>query len=523
MQSKGLIGHRDIINRLVDESLTKPHGAFSHRWLYCEPRTGQPHGDSPTICTNIVIKWLREQAYKCKYIIYIPPGCGIGGAFYSEKVYDDRDFIEPHKSLKEQKKHCKYVANKENLYLKYVRYLLKEFPNLYILPYHSYLGEGDPIVDRMRMEFPKRIIDPHIFDRAEKQKSLDVEQIVETFVKDDPQFVKRIKKEVSRVITRQHRDLFHGSLRLEFLPRYTEKSDITFSSTEGLLCTCFDSGYFQMALRHYISLRTLGQYNGRCFAILSGKDPWKQWQLDVLEKLHVDYVIDTDTLSRPYVLARFLLLKEQLRKRYPDYSGPTLFFDTDIWFQDSFEGFLQLAKERVCFSTWHGHSVLEQKQFAEYRQKYLRVLSRTTPLNRGTQWLNPDGGIPHGGCQGGPFEELLARYDALEVYLREGLLKNDRSEDEIGLFLSCDPDNDYFKLSEYCSIYPANIDLVTRKIADNDGRVKPILHFENNQKVSSLADFFIIYPDILSRAIEVYDLHELKQQGRLTAWHLREY
>lgn len=523
MHTKGIIGHRDIINRLVDESLTKPHGAFAHNWIYCEPRTGKPHGDSPTICTNIVVNWLRENSYKCKYVVYIPPGCGIGGALYADKVFDDRDFIEPHTSLRGQKKHEAFVEGKEEQYLNYVRYLLKEFPNLYILPYHTYVGEGSPILPQLLKAFPKRVIDPHIFDKAEEAKYIDTEKIVEEFVKKDPQFVKRIKKEVSRVITRQHRDLFHGSLRLEFLPQHTEKSVITFTKMDGLLCTCFDSGYFQMALRHYISLRTLGQYCGKCFAILSGKDEWQQWQLDILKKLHVDYVIDTSTLSRPYVLARFLLLKEQLRNRYPDFTGPTLFLDTDIWFQDNFEELIELARSKVCFSTWHGHAVLEQSQFAEYRQKYMQVLAKSTPLNKGVQWLQPDGGIPHGGCHGGPFVELLKRYDALEEYLRQGLLKNDRTEDEIGLFLSCKPNEDDFRLSRFCSIYPTTIDLVTRKITDFSGEVKPILHFENNQKVSSLADFFIVYPDILSRAIEQFDLHELKEQGRLTAWHLRTY
>lgn len=518
MLKYGIIGFRNIINPLIDGIVTNPYGNSTHPWLHYEPKTGRPHGESSTICTNLVIKWLRENAQHCEFILYFLPPCGIGGGLYKDRVKTDQDFVEPHFDIREKKKHSSYCANKQKQYLEYVKYLFRNFGNLYFIPYETYLGVGDNILSDLLVKYPSRVIDPHVFDEAEREKL----SLIRQYVSYNTGSVKEIIGALRTQMTTKHRNTFHSVLKIEYDPK--AKNDLkipVFGKENCLTCTYSDKGYFQIALRHFISLRTLGGYVGKCFIALA-KDNWEDWQLSTLTKLGVEYEINSQERKYSIAIEKIAFTSKALHKRYPDYTGPLIWFDADIWFQRKIDKLIQDCETDICFSTWHGQDLILQRKYLQHEHKYIKILSTTAHRqDQKPGWVEPNGGIPHAGFLGGPMKEILPRLLMMEKQVNEGLVPDERTGDEISLFLTCDPDKDKFHLNKYWIAFPKNIDLVTRVVTDEEGLTKPILHFENNQKTSSLADFFVVYPDVVSRVIEEYDLFELKEYGRLTAWHLR--
>lgn len=514
MKYYGIIGQRETINPLIDDRITNPFGNASHPWLYFEPKTGAPHGESPTICTNLSLKWLRESAAKCEFVIYFIPGCGIGGALYNEQVESDDDFIEPHTTLHQKKKHARYTRYKKASYFSYIEYLLSQFPNLYLSPLESFQGIGDSVVEELLIRYPTRVLDPSVFAKAEVEKL----ELIKELISQNKEETNRLLRQVRARLGERHRNAFHAALKLEY-SKEPVKSNISFGIENAISFCCFDSKFFQIALRHLISLRTLGGFSGEVLTLLSPGE-WEDWQLAVLKKLGVEILWGSESPKYHYMIQRFVDLAECLKGRETDL--PLIHFDTDIWFQRKFSDVIKEMSEGVCFGTWHGHDILLKERYKHHREKYLRILSKTAaqkPQRPGV--ISPHGGIPHGGFHGGPFSELLRRYRELPNLVCEGWIPNARTGDELGLFLTCNEERDRFDLDRHWTSCPSTIDLVTREISDEYGEVKPVLHFENSQKTSSLADFFIVYPDIVSRAIEEYDLYELKEYGRLTAWHLR--
>lgn len=416
--------------------------------------------------------------------------------------------------MRTRKSHERYSANKKDRYFRYIDYLLSVFPNLYLSPFESFQGIGDPVVQDLLIRHPTRVIDPALFAQAEINR-LD---LVKQLVASDNKVTKDVLQKVRRRLGERHRNAFHAALQLEYT-REPIESNISFGIKNAVTFCCFDCNYFQIALRHLISLRTLGGFVGEVITLLTPGE-WEAWQLAVLEKLGVRILWGSESPKYNYMIQRFVDIAELLKDE--DSELPLIHFDTDIWFQRKIGEVVQEMSECICFGTWHGHDILLKERYANHREKYLRILSKTAtqkPQRPGA--TPPHGGIPHGGFHGGPFRELIERYSQFPEWIEEGWMPNARTGDELGLFLGCNEERDRFDLHRYWTSCPSTIDLVTREIKDEHGEVKPILHFENSQKTSSLADFFIVYPDIVSRAIEEYDLHELKEYGRLTAWHLR--
>lgn len=516
MSKYGIIGERQFINPLIDDIITNPHGNTTHPWLHYEPKTGRPHGETPTICTNLALNWLRENYKRCEFIIYLIPPCGVGGNYYKCPVISDEDFIEPHIDIRELYQHSKYIPGKQMEYFGYIRYLLEQFPNLYLLPYQSFIGEGDYVVDQLLIQHPTRVVDPKIFIEPERNKLNVIRETIFSNKKE----IKEVFFQLRRTLTQQHRNVFCSTLGIEYDP-VGPKSNIRFATEAAITFCYFDRHFLQLALRHFISLRTLGGYNGKIIALLeNGK--WEEWELQVLEKLGVTYYILKREPKYHVMIQRFVDIIQVLKElSLENIRGPLIHFDADVWFQRKIEPIIQNMSRQICFGMWHAHDILLKSRYEQYQQKYLKIVSETARRDDQRKGeVVPKGGMPHGGFHGGPIKQMLERYVQMEQHLKDEIIENKRTNDEISLFISCDPRRDRFDLHKFWTSNPRTIDLVTKEIKDENGEVKPVIHFENTQKTSSLADFFVIFPDVVSRAIDQYDLFELTEAGRITAWHL---
>lgn len=507
----GLVGKREVLDGLSGGALSNPHKDTPISWKYYIPKTGAPHGDSPTICSNLVLKWLRQNAKYCEFILYALPRIGVGAKFYKE-VKTDSDFIEPHNSVRELRKHQEFQENSYLKYKSYIFYLLKEFPDLYLLPIEDYLANAD--YQQLLLDFPERVINPEIFDNVRERTSS--EQLLNLILPNLPQdkqayihlartkILKDIEKQVRGLVTDHYQAPLLSKLGLQYDQEIKPFSP--FVQQKTIITTQFSSNFFQIAIRLLISLRTLGSYLGPIHLLLY--EEWEKWQLKTLEKLGCTFDIYKDFDKKAFMVQRFIDLIKPLKK-YTDHK--LIHLDSDIWVQDRISSIFTYA-EVPSFGVWSGAShFIKRKGLQEYTEKYLKILEKTTSINPEPGFKTSKGGIPHGGFHAGPVNDFLNYYSQIKEYLKRELIYYNYSEDEIGFFLACNEKHDQFDLNQFWTSYPSKIDLVTRKIEDENGLIKPILHFEKKQKYSNIIDFLIVHPTITAECIERLGLTELKE------------
>lgn len=506
----GIIGPRRFIDPITDNLITNPYKKSTYPWLYCEPITGRPHGESPTICTNIVLKWLRQNANKCCFILYFAPAPSIGSNYYKPTVQSDNDFIEPHVNVKELKKHSVKDPSHLDSYDNYISYLLQQFPNIYIIPFEAY-SSNEPY-KHLFEKFPTRIIDPSIFTNVDLKIA---EQI--TIIKEGlPDLLKAgitlyeknivdtiIEKTQSR-ITIQHQDLLLKALNIKYDP-IGPKANIQFFSNKGLVVTHASESYYQQLLRLIFSLRTLGCFHGKLVTILYGD--WESSKLKILEQLNcIVHHAGAQPEKNKFMIQRFLDTAKVLEK-YPDETY--LHLDADIWTQSSIQPILAQCEKLPSFAVWNGHLLI--KDNPQYAFKYYQLIEKATIRYQQTPIvMTSPGGIPNGGFHGGPASLFLEYYNQFPKYLEQNLIRWDYSQDELGLFLACNPDRDMFNLNKYWSLVPYKLNMITKLFEDESQMIKPILHFERLQKTNHLIDFCLIHPNHVEQLIQTLGISNLQ-------------
>ena len=521
-QKFGIIGPRPIINPIADHSITNPLNKSSSFWLTFEPKTSLPHGESPTVCSNLTLNWLNSYHYLCLKILYFPPPPHIGANLFKSSVTSDDDFILPHKSIHQLKLHSLPSPQYSHLYQNYLLYLLNKFPNLLVIPLEAYLNFPDILPDHSQLsQLHPNIVNLSFLDSIKSSYNNNISSLISSSLP----HLRKYFNSIDKLSYKLHHSTLSSHISSKLLPQLLSPNNptitksllasinITYNPSHNLLpppppqyniLTSFDNKFFPIALRLFISLRSIALYKYKITSILY--DDFLPWQLNVLSKLNITFHFAKKS-NIHFMCQRFIDAIPLL-----NHSLPTIFLDSDIWCQSPIDSILPLFNSNINFGTWHGHSII--LNYPHLQHKYLQILQLSPQHLPNDQ---PQGAIPHGGFHGGPPHILQQRYSLIQKHLHDNLIPNKRSSDELSLFISSDPLNDKFSLNSLWTSYPSYINLNDKLIYDHNHQAKPFLHFERNQKASPLTDFFLLYPDKLSQVIDDFHLHELIDNLKL--WH----
>ncbi len=464
----GIIGLREHIDPLLAGAVTRS-GSGRQDWVWCERKTGRPHGESYTVCADIALRWLRGNARNCRFVVYLLPPCGVGATLYRDSVESDRDFVPGHRNVSERSRvHNKYEGGLGEKYARYVSYLLREFPNLYLLPVESYMGHGDPGYGHAELmrDFPGRVVDPALLGSMEGG------------------------------LGPGHRSALLSALGLEWPSRGNLRP--MDGGEDVLQVGCYTPDFWPWAIDQAVSLRMLGGYHGRIAHLVYGD--LGQRQTDALDRLGVE-VCPKGPPPGKMMVQRFLDIRPLLRQCPPE--SPVLFMDTDAWVQSSMADIFPVIRERCAFGSWHGQELFVKKM-PGLQDKYVRVLAAYSEPDPRTGSPAPVGGMPHGGLHGGPAGRILDKYEAMSRHLEAGDISLDRTMDEVSLLMSFEVGEDDFSMNRFWTSVPATVDFSSRIISDPLGNEPPIIHFERGLSHARLANFGVLYPDVLALAGEKF-------------------